>query len=256
MQADRKEETEESNDDGLGIEVLESRAQQHVAPPLMEQIGLCHPFSLSIYGSSGSGKTVLAINILKDPRKYGGFFDEIHVFGLTARSDDTWKHIALKREFIHDDFDKLVPDLRALLQRQRRDVEANGILACKKVCIVFEDVTTNIKLLNSSAYHQAYVQNRHNGVTSIAMCHKFHAQNRTCRLNSGHSMIFPLDDSDFEQVVKETCSPGLSRRDYAEIVAECLTPDEDAKHPFMWLNNKVDPAIRIRKTLRHIIRVT
>lgn len=257
MQEDRKnkdEEDEDDNDDGLGIQVVATRAAKHKCPPIMQQIGICHPFSMSIYGTSGSGKTVFAINLLKDPKKYGGYFDEIHLFGLTVRSDDSWKNLDVKKEHIHDEIEKMIPELKQLLAKQRRDVEAKGVLACKKICIVFEDVTTNIKLLNASAYHQAYVQNRHNAVSSIAMCHKYNAQNRTCRLNSGHSILFPCAQSDIDRLITETQPAGLSKREYEEIIMDCFTPEEGCSHPFMWLNSKVEESMKIRKTLRHIIR--
>lgn len=243
-----------ADDQGLDIQVLETRARHHESPELMAQIGLCHPFSMSIYGTTGSGKTVFAVNLLLDPRKYGGYFDEIHLFGLTAKSDDTWKHLNLKKEHIHDDMAKMIPDLKKLLEKQKREVESKGVLKCKKICLVFEDATTNIKLLNSPVYVQAYVQNRHNAVSAIAMCHKYRAQNRTCRLNSKHSIIYPADQTDVDQVVKETCPYGLSRDEYNDIIHYTFEPDDEHSHPFLWLNMTVDQSIRIRKTLKTIVR--
>lgn len=239
--------------DNLDIKPLPTNANKHVVPPLMDQINLKHPFSLSIIGNTGSGKTVLCLNLVTNPQMYGGYFDEIHLFGLTVESDNTWDILKLPKRQIHSKPNSLIPELRTLLDKQKRDVEVMGVHRVKKICIIFEDATANRKLLNSSEYIEAYVQNRHYGCTTIAMCHKYHAQTRVCRLNSNHIMVFPCTMTEVKRIISELQPAHLSAREFQDQIAFCFKPDETSKHPFLWLNFKVPDAERVRKTLRLIL---
>lgn len=239
----------------LDIKVLPSEAQHHKCPDMMRKIGLCHPFSATISGASGSGKTTFCLNLLtRGDSMYGNYFDEIHLFSLTARSDSTWKILKLKDEFIHDKAEKLISDLRVLLSKQKSDVDKRGVLKVKKLCLVFDDVSANRKMLNSSEYMKAYVQNRHYAISTIAMVHKYHIQRRICRLNSNHLFIFPATENEIQKIMSETQPAGISKREYHDIIEYCFTPQGN-DHPFMWLNFKVSPDIRIRRNLTEIIRI-
>jgi hypothetical protein len=65
----------------LRIKPLPTRATKVVSPPLMEDVDLKHPFSLAVYGMTGSGKTVGVLNLVTNPHMYGEYFDEMYLFG-------------------------------------------------------------------------------------------------------------------------------------------------------------------------------
>ena len=237
--------------DNLEIKVMETDAHKHENPPLMEGINLKHPFSVSVFGNTGSGKTVLTLNLLTNKHMFGEYFDEVHLFGLTARSDSSWEVLKLPDKFIHDKPHSLISDLRALLNERKADVKRVGVHKSKKVCIVFEDATANRKLLNSAEYIESYVQNRHYGISVIACCHKYHAQTRVCRLNSNHIMLFPATPSEINRLCSELQPSFLSKKEFIDAIRHCFEPDEECSHPFMWLNFKSPERERIRKTLKH-----
>ena len=250
---ENKEEDNNDYESVLDITPVATRARGHQSPPLMEQIDLKHPFSLSIIGTTGSGKTVLAVNLLTRDEMYGSYFDEIHLFGHTVKSDDSWKVLKLPDKFIHSHPKTLIRELKDILTKQRKEVEVKGVLRCKKICLVFEDATTNRKLLSSPQYIQAYVQNRHYACSTIAMCHKYHAQKRVCRLNSNHIMIFPATMSEIKRIIMETQPAHLSKEEYEGIIKSAMESSPEMSHPFLWLNFKVQADKRIRKGLRFIL---
>ena len=164
----------------LKIHPLPTRASKLQSPKLMEEIELKHPFSLAVYGMTGSGKTVAVLNLLTNGDMYGGYFDEMYLFSTTGKSDDSFDALDLpKRNVITD---KMVAELKKIIERQKKAVERKGIDKAKKVCLIFEDLTANRKLMNSPDFIKAFVQNRHLSCSTIACCHKFNALIRTARL--------------------------------------------------------------------------
>ena len=155
----------------LRIKPLPTRAKNIESPPLMDQVDLKHPFSLAVYGMTGSGKTVAVLNLLTSPHMYGSYFDEVYLFSATGKSDDSFDALELKKKNIITD--SMIPKLKKIIDSQKKAVERKGIDKAKKICIIFEDLTSNRKLMNSPNFIKAFVQNRHLSCSTIACCHKF-----------------------------------------------------------------------------------
>jgi hypothetical protein len=69
----------------LKIVPLPTKASKIQSPPLMDEVTLKHPFSLAVYGMTGSGKTVAVLNLLTHPQMYGQYFDEVFIFSGQIR---------------------------------------------------------------------------------------------------------------------------------------------------------------------------
>jgi hypothetical protein len=104
----------------LKIVALPTKAKKLMSPPLMDEINLRHPFSLAVYGMTGSGKTVAVLNLLTNPNMYSGFFDEIYLFSVTGNSDDSFEALNLKKKNIITE--QMVPKLKKLLEKQKKEV--------------------------------------------------------------------------------------------------------------------------------------
>ena len=238
----------------LDIRPVKTRAHDHQNRDACEHIGLCHPFSASLIGGSGSGKSVLAVNLLTNDNLFGGYFDDIYLVGATVHSDDTWKALNVPKKNQFTDIKTMIPKVEALIRKQKKLVENKGVAASPKICIVWEDVTSNIKLLHSAAYLQSYVQNRHLNCSTFAMCHKLTAQNRTARMNSSHIFMFPSPKSEILQLVKDFLPHNLTKAEFVDLITYCWTPDKKTPKPFLWLNMKVDVETRVRKNLDQILQ--
>jgi hypothetical protein len=237
----------------LKIRPLPTKAKLISSPELMEQVNLKHPFSLSVFGSTGSGKTVAVLNLLTNTDMYGDYFDEIYLFSVTGKSDDSFDALDLKPNNIITN--NMISKLDTLLKKQQKAVESKGIDKAKKVCILFEDLTANKKLMNSDSFLKSFVQNRHLSISTIACCHKFHALNRTARLNSNHAWIFPATDSEVNRICDEAQPPTLKKAEFIELINYAFESTPDNSHPFLWINNKECYNTRFRKSFEELIEI-
>ena len=237
----------------LKIRPLPTRASKLESPKLMEEIELKHPFSLAVYGMTGSGKTVAVLNLLTNGDMYGGYFDEMYLFSTTGKSDDSFDALDLpKRNVITD---KMVAELKKIIERQKKAVERKGIDKAKKVCLIFEDLTANRKLMNSPDFIKAFVQNRHLSCSTIACCHKFNALVRTARMNANHHWLFPCSESEVSRIVDEHQPPELKKSEFVSLIQYAFEPSEDQSRPFLWINLKVPTQTRFRKSLEELLHL-
>jgi hypothetical protein len=237
----------------LSIKPLPTRAKNIRVPQLMEQIDLKHPFSLAAFGMTGSGKTVAILNILTNPEMYGGYFDEVYLFSVTGNSDDSFDVLNLPKKNIITS--EMIPKLKRLLDKQKKAVESKGIDKAKKVCIIFEDITSNKKLMASSDFLKSFVQQRHLNMSVFACAHKYHALVRTARLNANHLIIFPCAASEIHRIVEEHNPPSLSKNEFVNLINYAFTPTDVKTHPFLHINLKVPTKTRFRKSLDEILEL-
>jgi hypothetical protein len=235
----------------LAIKPFKVSAQKIESPPLMEKIGLKHPFSIGIFGVSGSGKTVLACQLLCSKNMYRHYFDEIHLFSPTAGADDTFKQLGLSDEYIHST--NMIEELEKLIGEQTIEVETHGILDSKKILILFDDLTSQKKLMNSEAFMKCSIQNRHINMSSIFICHKYNALIRTVRLNCGNLMIFPCSMSEKKIIMEEHQTPNLELNQFKKLIDYSFTKTKDNPKPFLWICLKADFDSRFRKNLYEIL---
>ena len=236
----------------LKISPLPTRAKNIECPPLMKEIGLEHPFSL-VYGGTGSGKSVSVLNILTLPQMYGNYFDQVFLFSVTGNSDDSFDVLDLdKKNIVTTD---MIQRLKKILQKQKAAVERRGIDKAPKVCIIFEDLTANKKLMNSPDFLRSFVQNRHASLSVLACCHKMNALVRTARLNSNHHFIFPCSESEVSRITEQHQPPELKKHEFEGLIRYAFTPSDDNTHPFLWINTKQPTKTLFRRSLDQILEL-
>jgi len=236
----------------LEIKPLKTKASKHQSPPAMEAIGIKHPFSMGVFGCSGSGKTVLTCSLLLNKNMFKKYFDFVYLLTPTGGADDSFQQLGLpKDQIITDNF---IEELDKIIKEQEAEVESKGVDKANKVCVIFEDLTSLKKLMNSSQFLKAFVQNRHLNMSCIAVCHKYRALNRTARMNCNHHIIFPATRSEMQIIADEMQTANVTKQQFFDLMTYAWTPDKNNKKPFLWINQKVEPVDRYRKNLTQIIR--
>lgn len=242
------EESREVNDHFLDIRPVSVPAMEIPVPEAMAKIGLRHPWSLTLYGGSRSGKSTVLYNILRNPRMYAGYFDEEWLMAPTATLDDTLKSLKIKKErIISKNFAK---GLEKYLKMCHDDVEKNGLLKAKKRHLWIDDATSLRRLMHSEAYSQSGTSGRHDGTSISYVVHKYKAQEHTARMNQVHHMIFPLVAAEVTKVADELQPASMGRDEFEAMCHWAWTPEERVERPFLWVNQMAPVETRFRKTLR------
>jgi hypothetical protein len=206
-----------------------------------------HPSSVIFNGSSGSGKSVLLLNMLTRPEFFGGYFDTIHLFSPTGGSDDLFDVLDLPEEQIHIDMN--VDDLNDILKAQREEIESKGVDKVKKILIIYEDVQGNGKFMRSKPFLQSFIANRHFGVSTWLCGQSWTRTPKACRLQANNIFYFAGSGSENELLAGEYSPPGMKKKEFMAL----LQQGTRGRYDFVHINNRAPHAERYRRNLDTII---
>lgn len=258
-QATYRQETEILTPDDLRVkkvEVPDPEYKSEIPEHMKSNYFPGFPSTTLICGPPGRGKTNLLIWMLKSPKIWNGFFDEIYAYGPTVKSDKLYKTIKLKPQNIVDDVDAIIPDLDSKLKEQTAKVESNPKTA-PKILFLFEDMTSFFNTVqHKPAFHRCYTQVRHLKGASVTMVHKYHAFHRTPRISSQHIIIFETNQKDIRHVYEEFGPRCLTEEQFNMLVDYALTPTEKEPKPFFYINTiEPDERLRYRKNFTEIMEI-
>ena len=173
-------------------------------PQLMrEDVIPRHPFRMLNSGSSGSGKSMLVLNLLQRKNFMKDFFDEIFLFSPTARGDQIQQLLDLSEDNICDELnDSGIEQLDYVFEKQNELVEEMGYLNSPKVLIIFDDVISSPRFMNSNTFKRCFIQGRHINLSVIINTQKYHAIPRTMRLNCTYVAFFPSSQSEVARIAE------------------------------------------------------
>jgi hypothetical protein len=195
-----------------------------------------HPARSIIVGGSGSGKTNMCSFMLLNKDMFYKYFDEIYILATTGATDPTFKLLGVPEKNIITE--NLEEKCEELFLKFKKDVEGKNIQKSKmkKRLIIFEDITAEKKLMNSKAFIKLFSESRHYGVSVIAVCHKYKAMNRTCRLNTNRIMFFPMANDEIEAVIEDFNPPNVSFDQMMELFQTAFTKTPDNERPFIQID--------------------
>ncbi len=206
--------------------------------------------SVLIVGGTGSGKTTSLIYLLTHPDMFGGYFDRIILFAHTGLSDPNFEYLSKsqnmdKSKDVITNTDEMIDKLAQILQEQKLEVEKHDgdKSKAKKLCLIFEDLSSNIKLMNSEPFIRAFTANRHFGLNVFACTHKLRMMSRVCRLQAHNILFFAAPLSEQEILAQEHCPPDMSEKEFMGVIQHATKEPKS----FLHINNKVPHATRYRK---------
>lgn len=243
----KNDDDDEADTDILKIKKYNVEAQDIAINSMMKQnIIPSHPFRCLASGGSGSGKTMLILNLLKRKNFFKNYFDVIFLFSPTAGKDQTQQMLNIPESNVESELDeKGVDHLKYIFDVQQKYIEKNGIGKSDKILIIFDDIISSEKFLNSATYKKVLIQGRHSNISSITLTQKFHAIPRTLRLQMTDIFFFPSSNSEIERLVDEFTPAGKSKKDFQKLVNIATSK----QYNFLYINMKSPPEKRYRKNL-------
>ena len=210
--------------------------------------------SVSIIGTTGSGKTNTLCWMLNNPRMYKDFFDKVYLFSISGKCDDMFDtHLKEvdDQDVITTNFDE---KLKEILKKQKAFVEENDFCLSSKILIIFEDITSSKKLLKSKEFTTVMTMGRHLNITSWSCSHKYKSLPPVARLNSNHLYIFPVSGEECQHIYEDHCPNGLNKKGMMKLIHTAFQDDEKHVKPFLYINNKCPMRDKFRKCFDNIIR--
>ena len=231
----------------LEIEVYKTKKHK-IKQPLACENGILPKMHCSylVCGKSGSGKTNVVLHMLKSKSLLGGAFDV--VLYLCDSADDTMKeNLGIPKENYIKDFTE--EWLEKLIDKQRQSVEKKGADKADNVMLIFDDILSKQKFLNSKILIKLVTECRHYNISCIFNTQSYKRINRTVRLNCRGIILFPSSLGELMKFSEENCLPNMSTKRFLELVQYCT---KDA-YQFVFLQNDAIQQDRLRKNFNTII---
>jgi len=214
-------------------------------PPMMVNDTIPrHPFRMLNSGASGSGKSMLVLNLLKRRNFMENFFDDIFLFSPTARGDQIQILLELDPDHICDDLsDSGIEQLDYIFNKQNELIETMGYLKAPKILIIFDDIISSQRFMNSNVFKKFFVQGRHISASVIVNTQKYHAIPRTMRLQATDIAFFPSSQSEVSRIAEEYCPPSKSVKQFTNLI------DYATNEPYNFLYINTRARRKYRKNL-------
>lgn len=212
---------------------------------------LSHPFSACLIGGTGSGKTNLLVNMLTRKEFYKGYFKDIFIF-TPSPSDGMLEHLISEGVVDEDHIisEDMIEELNSLIKSQEEECK-KSFKRSRRTLVIFEDVSSNHKLMNSKSFKKCFVQNRHLNMSCFALFHKYKILPRMCRLNSHGIFFFKSSNSENEAISEDHCPPGMTKQKFLDMIEYATTQlsHETNSKPFLFINTQQGLQKRYNKTL-------
>lgn len=209
------------------------------------------PSSIMLSGRSGSGKTVLLMNLLTRKEFYGGYYHYIIVYSPTANKyDDTYGVLNLPDENFVEDFGQ--EQLENLIDSRKKLIDEKGIEWVAKnsrVCIILDDVIANRGFLQSQTALKLFALLRHYLCSIIIAVQSYTKLPRALRLNCNAVFVFPCLQSEVDVLIDEVTPSGIKKRDFEKVINYAT----EGHHDFLYINNHAKKGEQIRKNMDEII---
>lgn len=233
--------------DGLEVHVFKSKKHKIKQPKACEQ-GVLPKMHCSylVCGRSGSGKTNVVLHMLKSKSLLGNAFDV--VLYLCDSPDDLMKdNLKIPKENYIKNFTE--DWLEKLIDKQRQAVEKKGVHRADNVLLIFDDILSKQKFLNSKMLTKLVTECRHYNISCIFNTQSYKKIPRVVRLNCRGIILFPSSLGELVKFSEENCLPNMSNKRFLELVQYCT---KDA-YQFAFINACAEPQDRLRKNFDKIV---
>lgn len=204
-------------------------------------------FSMLIVGSSGSGKSVLAYNIIN--QFYKDCFDMIILISPTGTSDDVQAALNLPRSRVITDLTLANDALKKIMQVQDETIKKEGYEKAKNILIYFDDVVSDYSFMNSNEVVTAFIRNRHYKFSTLLCSQYYKLIPRKIRMQSACNIFFNCSETEMNTIAEDFEPPGVTRKEFVRTLQDILA----SPYQFITIAMRSPWAERFRMGLAEII---
>lgn len=233
--------------DDLKVKVYKS-TKQGIKQPQASQNNILPKIHCSylIIGRSGSGKSNILLHLLNSPSLLKDVFNII--IYLSDSPDDTVKdNLKIPKENFIKDWDENT--IEKIIKSQENSIREKGFLKTKHILLIFDDVLSKPKFLNSKTIIKLVTACRHFNISCIFNTQSYKKLPRTIRINARGLVIFPSSLSELTKFAEEQCLPSMSQKKFIELL-QYIT---NKPYQFAFINNDANMNEKLRKNFDTII---
>ena len=217
-----------------------------------------HASAVVFCGRSGSGKSNLLVNLAERPEFYGktnkknpksGYFDLVFLFSPTCHHDDLPQYLDIPESRMFDS--NFEGPLKHIIKTQKGIIESKGLDKAPKLLVVFDDIISQKKFMNSEFFTQCYIQNRHIGISTWVCTQSFNKIPRVCRMQANNLFIFAGSGSETEILTAEFCPPHTSKKAFEGLIKHAT----NERYNFLHINMRCNPEERFRRNLDTVLTI-
>lgn len=211
------------------------------------------PFTVSVNGQIGSGKTSWAWSMLND--HYKKYFDEVIVYCGTMDSKKHWeslphKNVAVLHEWCPASFDAYTKQLEE--DQMKREEKGKRML---NICILFDDMAAEGIQKHYGGKHSPLERLmlicRHLNVSVIILTQDAKlCQNPAMRNNAMYHVLYRVQRNDLEKIAKNHCGE-LTPEEFMRMYYHIL---DSAPYQFLLIDYKAPVERRFRHNFTKIVK--
>lgn len=212
------------------------------------------PFTCSVNGSIGSGKTSWAYSMLN--KHYAKYFDEVIIYCGTKDSVQFWeklphKNVAVLHEWNPKEFDEYIRQLESDQEKRKEDNKR-----MLNVCILFDDMASEGLQKHIGGRHspleKLMLVCRHLNCSIIILTQDYKiCQNPAMRNNSMYTILYRVQRNDIEKIAKNHCGE-LTPEQFIKMYYSVI---DSSPYQYLLIDYKDKPENRFKKGLSKVIKL-
>jgi hypothetical protein len=233
----------------LSIKPPKTNKDEIKHPPLSEK-GILPKLgsSILVVGKSASGKSVLIQNLIKDPRFYGNYFDDVYLCAPTAQTDDILTQLNLPPHHVFTNLDLGTSAIDKLQQSMRHSIQKHGPGKSKQVALLLDDCIGSTQFLNSEPFLKSFIAPRHFNMTTFLSSQHLRKVPKICRMQSNCVILYPASKAELDTYCEEYCPPGVSNQGFERMLQDAWSEP----YQFLSIHLRQPIAKRYRKGFSQI----